>query len=721
MATIQEYHQQIKDHLQAERWEQAQALWLDLATRLSDQPEFLLVLVKEFSDAGQGAVAADLAALVAPGLREAGKLHEWLYALKLQARERPRDKALRAELREAYLEIYQADPRLKTILGVTGMDDGAVPLSAALSRVDALLALAPGTYSRHKSWGFGQVKSFDTTLQRIVVAFPHNPEHAMQLAYAAESLTPLSPDHLEVRKITDLKSLQQMAADDPVALVRLALLGHERAATADQVEAALSGAVIPADQWKRWWENARKLVRRDPHFEWPARKTDPIRLRAAPVSQQDELLEAFRQAVDLTQQSAVAASLLKIVDQIADPELLLQEFLDGLLAALRQNRFASLADRVEATVLIDRLRACQRTPTESGSTALADLAGSVGNLGDLLDQLGVQTQKRVMAALKTSQPDRLLARVNELPARVLDEISDLLPRVADRIAQHVHNQTASLELLHWLCKTATAPAPPAWMSSFPKSVLLVATLEAVEAAPNRTVNKKLRDLLQLEVTLIPELLAEASPDTVRDLARQVLAGSAFEELERRSLMGRFVKEFPFVQDLLVSRPGGVQPLLVSHASFEKRQAELDEIVQKKIPQNSREIAQARSYGDLSENFEFKAAKDMQRLLMRRRAELESLLVRAQTTNFADVKTATVQVGTSVTVTALGTGQQQTFHVLGAWDSNPERNVISYPAALAQAFLGKPVGESVEAQTEHGAGRYRIDRIDKVPAEILQSL
>ena len=61
-------------------------------------------------------------------------------------------------------------------------------------------------------------------------------------------------------------------------------------------------------------------------------------------------------------------------------------------------------------------------------------------------------------------------------------------------------------------------------------------------------------------------------------------------------------------------------LTVSWASLEKRKQEFEDLVNRQIPQNTRDIATARSYGDLRENFEFKSAKEQQRVLMRRRAE-----------------------------------------------------------------------------------------------------
>ncbi|MCX7915668.1 MAG: GreA/GreB family elongation factor, partial [Verrucomicrobiae bacterium] len=187
------------------------------------------------------------------------------------------------------------------------------------------------------------------------------------------------------------------------------------------------------------------------------------------------------------------------------------------------------------------------------------------------------------------------------------------------------------------------------------------------------------------------------------------------------LMGRIVKEFPIVQELLVTRVVKQPPLIVSRASYERRRAELEEIVTKKLPALSKEIAQARSYGDLRENFEYKAAKHQQRLLLRRRGELDYLLRKAQPTDFADVTTDTVQIGTTVTLTDLNTGKTLTYHILGAWDGDPARNIVSYPAALAQAMLGKRPGDIVETADDSGPLRLRIERIEKTPPEILQSL
>jgi transcription elongation GreA/GreB family factor len=114
---------------------------------------------------------------------------------------------------------------------------------------------------------------------------------------------------------------------------------------------------------------------------------------------------------------------------------------------------------------------------------------------------------------------------------------------------------------------------------------------------------------------------------------------------------------------------------------------------------------------LRENHEYKAAKEMQKLLMRRKSELESQLVRARGTDFANAKTDVVSIGTLVQVTDLNDGNRaEQFTILGAWDSDPEKGVISYLTPVAQSLLNKKPGEEVDFEMDGAKKRYRIGEI-----------
>ncbi|MEA3187508.1 MAG: hypothetical protein QOD99_1338, partial [Chthoniobacter sp.] len=191
----------------------------------------------------------------------------------------------------------------------------------------------------------------------------------------------------------------------------------------------------------------------------------------------------------------------------------------------------------------------------------------------------------------------------------------------------------------------------------------------------------------------------------------------FEELNKRSLFGRIIRNHPGLEAMLTGETSEKQEaLIVSWSSLEKRKDEYEELTNKKIPENTKEISIARSYGDLRENFEFKAAKEMQRVLMRRKSEMEQGLGRARGTNFENPDTTQVSIGTVVMVRNLATNATESYTILGAWDSEPERGVISYLAAVGQALLGHKAGEQVELPTEHGGEAVEIVAIEAYRAE-----
>jgi transcription elongation factor GreA len=228
----------------------------------------------------------------------------------------------------------------------------------------------------------------------------------------------------------------------------------------------------------------------------------------------------------------------------------------------------------------------------------------------------------------------------------------------------------------------------------------------------------LQRLLVDDRPLLGEIFSQADVALARDAMRRLQLSPLFDELTKRSLLARIVKVYPELESMIT---GGepqekIAPLIVSWSSLEKRRAEHEELVKTKIPENSKEIALARSYGDLSENFEFKAAKQMQAVLLRRKAELEQALQNARGTAFESADTSRVSIGTVVGLRDSNSGKEETYTILGAWDGDPDRHIISYQTAIAQALLGHKIGETISLNTEHGAAQFTIVSIQPAPPD-----
>ncbi len=151
---------------------------------------------------------------------------------------------------------------------------------------------------------------------------------------------------------------------------------------------------------------------------------------------------------------------------------------------------------------------------------------------------------------------------------------------------------------------------------------------------NERRSNRLRDFILDDQQLLVELIGSADLEVIKDLTRALQLSPCFDDMDKRSLLARIVKSYPAIQSLISGEATKQETkFIVSWESLERRKNDYAELVQKKIPANSKEIAIARSYGDLRENHEYKAAKEMQKMLMRRKSELEAQLVRAQRNRF----------------------------------------------------------------------------------------
>ena len=92
--------------------------------------------------------------------------------------------------------------------------------------------------------------------------------------------------------------------------------------------------------------------------------------------------------------------------------------------------------------------------------------------------------------------------------------------------------------------------------------------------------------------------------------------------------------------------------------------------------------------------------------------LEQMLARAQGTDFANPDTSKVTLGTKVTLKDTASGEILTYTLLGAWDGDPAKGIISYQTAVARALLNHAVGEKIELSTDEGGTReVMIEKIE----------
>jgi transcription elongation GreA/GreB family factor len=581
--------------------------------------------------------------------------------------------------------------------------------------------LKPGTFCLHKSWGFGRVREWNLLLNQIVIDFTTKKSHPMQAQYAAENLTPLAQEHFLVRKATDIVSIKNLTREDPVALVQNILESLDGRASAQQIGEWLIGDVFTEAEWKRWWESTRKALKASGAFSIPAKKTDPIQIRGEGVSHADELLAVFNKARQPKQQIAAFEQIIKSFEQFKEPEKQLQPIVVAIENAAARNQ--KLHPELAFELIIARDELLTRVPslhtTHIGLTLPKMIVEEEKRLTLILPNLPAAKEKRVLqalpAALGAGWTERVLRLMEARHGRMVAQI----PRILHETGQHaelrtmlersIREHSATSEMLIWLCGEKED-----WGDLITPD-LLWAILAALEREQHSSTGRasKLQRAVVDDRELLGEMFKKVDVGLARDAMRRLQVTPLFDELTKRSLLARMVKVYPELETMIAGAETQEKaaPLIVSWSSLEKRRAEYEEVVKVKIPANTKEIAIARSYGDLSENFEFKAAKQMQSVLMRRKAELEQMLHDARGTSFENPDTSRVSIGTIVTLRNAETNNEETYTILGAWDGDPDRHIISYQTAIGQALLGHEIGETISLNTEHGAAQFTIISID----------
>ena len=151
-------------------------------------------------------------------------------------------------------------------------------------------------------------------------------------------------------------------------------------------------------------------------------------------------------------------------------------------------------------------------------------------------------------------------------------------------------------------------------------------------------------------------------------------------------------------------------ILLSPKEYEKLTEELDYLKSDRRREVAERIRKARSFGDLSENAEYDAAKEEQAHLETRIAQRQNLLKRARVVDPDEVDHTRVNVGSEVTIRDESTDEDFSYVLVGALDADPERNRISYRSPVGKALYERSIGESVRVRLPGGTVTYKIKDI-----------
>lgn len=587
-------------------------------------------------------------------------------------------------------------------------------LKASKAKLEAMEADA---YVVHRSWGFGQIKRYDDAAQKLVIDFKDKKGHSMDPAFCISTMEVLPAKHLLVRKETDTQKINELIADNPAQLLIETLQAYpNNAATAIEIEIVLA-QVLGEEKFKKWWAAAKKLIAKDARIQVPVKKTECYLIRETPVSAEDELVEQFNGTRSARRRILLAEELIDGSDK-ATSQKDLASVLAGLATSVQESNQLDAAERLYGAAIRDDLAKLVGSET-AYEPSQASLIANQRDLPEIAEKVPVHFQSRFLELILATHPietrDIVFGLLKVSQGKFTTECINFLVEqgysddLAATLTRWQTEQNLRAPVLLWIVKNRHSKKFAKLLNDLITPRLLSAVFfaidyEALQAASARRI--PLADILSEDTDLIADLLSTADPETARDLANTLMLNQGFEELTKKSLLARFIKIFPKIQSLVAAdAESKEEQLLVSRASYEAKRAEYESIVSKEIPENSKAIATAREHGDLKENSEYKMAKQDQQVLMGKKTLLEKDLGRARITDFKEASTEQVSVGSVVTVRA--GSSQTTYTLLGVWDGNPDKNILSYKTPMGAALLGKKVGDTVKVKTGTSEDSYAI--------------
>ena len=525
---------------------------------------------------------------------------------------------------------------------------GIRPLADSLARLAKLMALTPGVRVLNVAWGLGEVKRLDYFYRKITVDFKMRRGHQLTFDAACETLVIAPEDHILVTAAADPNRVAAMIKEEPGEFVKAMLKSFgDMPITRLEEECAKQGFVKSAN-WKAFWDRARADLKKDKLVEIPARRAEPLHLKASAETYGDSWFTAFAQMTD-------PKSILSSVKELEGT---------GRLKALDEDSKAKISDRLAFAL--------------KGARGVDNAL--YARLAFCVDALKLEEPPVSKCRAYLWDADRYLAAARDLPARDTDTLVVFL--TAENREETKHKLFAALpemcftlllETLNFFsndadCEEAVAallksPHPPATLvtcvlgryenfkkwEKIPKLLVIlqhaIALGEGKQSGETLRMQNMIRRLFADKVWL-EEIFGKLTPDERAIIFERFQASTAWDPATHRTITVRMTK----LDEGLVSRMAKraerkVEERITSQRSYNEKKAAYEKLVTVDMPENTKRIEFARGYGDLSENAEYQYAKDEQRALLQKQSLMQKDLDEVKPTLFENVEADEVRPGT----------------------------------------------------------------------------
>ena len=603
---------------------------------------------------------------------------------------------LKDQLEETLRRLHPDSNSFSQILNHFKFHDIKSPedLKPCLDKVQPWLTHDVGYLFYEPGRGVGRVREINMNLGFVRVDFENRKDATVDVADA--DLLPLERGHILREKFEQPDVLRKRATENPAETLGQLLQQMDRPMTAGEIKECFSG-LLPENQWSRWWTAAKK--------------NPQVVVRGKGAQAEYSWTSSTEDAVESIRRNFEGSNLkirLELVKQHAGRSPELRRYFEEQIGGAAEQAWSK-----------------HQWPTALDILDLISKTSIAVNPGFTFEDV-----------LRNADPDRLLADVDNAPLklRILEAYKTIAPDRAPQIMSRVFLREENTRVLGFVYESILAESPQmleglldqivrmphshpgviSWMSQRGEQenfdlqndpagrrmdgkflITLLSSLDDPELSSQRNRIKK-----ALESGLLINILNNRMDPDSAGKAIEVLEHSrAIEEYRRDRWKNTIRMRFPEFKQK-------EEWIFSTKEAMEKKRQELENIVTVELPKNRKAVGEAAALGDLSENHEYKAARERQDYLINRIQQLQTDLGRVRLLEPGKTDTSEVRPGTRVTL-AQENASKIVMTVLGPWDSNPTDNIFSYQSPIGTNLMGKSIGDAVQWND----ATWRIERID----------
>jgi transcription elongation GreA/GreB family factor len=728
----EETRSRFKEILRKKDADGLESLWLELAER-GEKPETFFELADLLGKSDLREKSATLLSVLLANLKERTDFSSALQVLKRLAQLTPNERYLRREIGVCLFQAYPNNPRLETFVSKSELTDDR-PILEALEFIEHCLAFDVGNYVYDSEMGMGRVTDLDLMVDKLSVDFGRDKPVTYHLGAAFKHLTAVSQEHFLIRKQKDADELRAMATQNPLELLKNLLKSFDRPLKPREIKTYLEG-IVSEDQWEGFWNKVRKLAAAEPNIRALTKPERSFQWLEHAESHRPEAGGDRRQATSdkpeaesRTPQAASPKPHQPRATSLEPPATSHQPPATSDQPPTPKPRPPATSDKRQVTSDKPELTGDKPPATSVGPPAPSPRPPTPSSKPEpVVPPKPKPSQPRTvdefLTALKVdATPDYWKGMLADAHEALKDDWTELFSQAFVETTDKRIWSLILKELTGASSGQVNELARQVWTyyKRYPAQFLYLHRSAAKYGIPaeRKGLFSRLLDLLDSDKhksywSEIKGWLAEANDQFLRETFK-VLSQEDMQRMWSRVEQLKALEDYrkDEIRKLVKAAHPSVaaepeterEVLLNTQEGIDRKEVELRQLRDVEIPKSSEDIGRARAFGDLSENYEYKAAKEKQARLLGRLAQLMRDMAIARPIDFARADTTQVSIGTRVKVEETPGGDIQEFTILGPWDIDPDNGTISYQAPFAQRLMGKRVGDFVPANPSVPSGK-----------------